>query len=176
MAIYELDGVRPELPAGGRCFIADSAELIGNVRVGEDVSIWFGVVMRGDNELIDIGARSNVQDNSVLHTDAGSPLTVGEDVTVGHAAILHGCTIGAGSLIGMGATILNDARIGRGCLVGAGSLVTSGREFPDHSLIVGAPAKVLRTLTPEQVAGVKASADHYVANGRRFAAGLRRIG
>jgi carbonic anhydrase/acetyltransferase-like protein (isoleucine patch superfamily) len=176
MALYELDGVRPELPAGGRCFVAESATLIGRVRLGEDANIWFGVVIRGDNELIDIGARSNIQDNSVLHTDVGAPLTVEEDVTVGHAAILHGCTVGAGSLIGMGAVILNHARIGRGCLVGAGALVTEGREFPDFSLIVGAPAKVARPLTPEQIVALKASAAHYVENGRRFAAGLKRVG
>jgi carbonic anhydrase/acetyltransferase-like protein (isoleucine patch superfamily) len=176
MALYELDGVRPELPASGRCFIADSAELIGRIRIGEDANVWFGVVMRGDNELIDIRARANIQDNSVLHTDPDAPLTVEEDVTVGHAAILHGCVIGAGSLVGMGATILNHARIGRGCLVGAGALVTEGREFPDNSLIVGAPAKVLRPLTGEQVARLRESAAHYVANGRRYATGLKRIG
>jgi carbonic anhydrase/acetyltransferase-like protein (isoleucine patch superfamily) len=176
MAIYELDGVRPELPPGGRCFIADTAAVIGRVRIGEDVSIWPGAALRGDNELIDIGARANVQDNAVCHTDMGSPLTVGEDVTVGHAAILHGCAIGPGSLVGMGAIVLNGARIGARCLVGAGALVTGGRQFPDGSLIVGAPAKLLRPLTPEELAELAKSAPHYVANGRRFAAGLKRVG
>lgn len=176
MAIYELDGISPELPPGGRCFIAATAEVIGRVRIGEDVSIWPGAVLRGDNELIDIGPGSNVQDNAVCHTDIGSPLTVGPNVTVGHSAILHGCAIGAGSLIGMGAIVLNGARIGTSCLVGAGALVTGGREFPDRSLIVGAPAKVLRPLTPEELAELAESAPHYADNGRRFAVGLKRIG
>lgn len=176
MALYALDGVQPELPASGRVFVAESAEVIGHVRLGEDVGIWFGCVLRGDNELIDIQAGSNIQDLTVMHTDVGFPLTVGPGVTVGHAAILHGCTIGADSLIGMGATVLTGARIGQGSLVGAGALVTEHKEFPDFSLIVGSPARVIRTLRAEEITGLRHSATHYVENARRFAKGLKRLG
>ena len=176
MSLYSLDGFAPELPPEGRYFVAPDANLIGRVRLGEDANIWFGATLRGDNEWIDIGARSNIQDGSVLHTDMGSPLTIGADVTVGHAVILHGCTIGEGSLIGMGATLLNGAKIGRFCIVGANALVTENREFPDYSLIVGAPAKVIRQLDEAAVAKLIASARHYVENGRRYAAGLQKIG
>ncbi|HSI39284.1 MAG TPA: gamma carbonic anhydrase family protein [Xanthobacteraceae bacterium] len=175
MAIYTLDGVAPELPAPGRYWIARDANVIGRVRLGDEASIWFGTTVRGDNETIAIGARVNVQELCVLHTDPGFPMDIGDDATVGHRAILHGCTIGAGSLIGMGATVLNGARIGAGCLVGANALVTEGKEFPDFSLIVGAPAKVVRTLDPEAVAGLRATAAHYVRNWRRFADGLAAI-
>ncbi len=175
MPIYSLHGVRPALPAEGRYWIAPDADLIGDVRLAEDVGVWFGAVLRGDNDPIVIGARSNIQDLCVLHTDAGSPLTIGEDCTVGHNVTLHGCTIADGTLIGMGAVVLNGAKIGSGCLVGARALVTEGKEFPDHSLIVGSPAKAVRMLDAAAVAELRRSAAHYVANWRRFAAGLQRI-
>lgn len=168
MTLFSLNGRSPVLPPGF-CFVADSASVIGNVALGEDVGIWFGAVLRGDNDLISIGRGSNVQDLCVLHTDLGFPLTVGEGCTVGHRAILHGCTIGAHSLIGMGATVLNGARIGRHCLIGANALITEGKEIPDNSLAVGAPARVVRTLSDEEIAGLKRSASHYVANARRYA-------
>ena len=181
MPIYSLDGHAPDLPAadaagaGRPCWIAPDAHVIGRVRLGPDVGIWFGAVLRGDNELIDIGERSNIQEGAMLHTDMGFPLTVGPDCTIGHHAILHGCTVGAGSLIGMGATVLNGARIGSGCLVGANALVTEGREFPDGSLIVGSPAKVIRTLDAAALEKLRASALGYVRNWRRFEAGLKRL-
>lgn len=173
MAVFELDGVAPVLGHGA--WVAESAQVIGNVRLGPDSSIWFGTVVRGDTESISIGARSNIQDASVLHADFGQPLVVGDDVTVGHQVMLHGCTIGDGSLIGIGAVVLNGARIGKQCLVGAGSLVTEGKEFPDGSMILGSPAKVVRSLTPEQIDRLRWSAQHYVDNARRFASGLRKI-
>ena len=175
MPLYALDAIRPTLPVAGRCWIAPNAQIIGRVILGEDCGIWFGAVLRGDNEAITLGARTNIQEGSTLHTDMGSPLTIGEDCTIGHNAILHGCTIGAGSLIGMGAIVLNGARIGEGCLVGAGALVTEGKSFPDHSLIVGSPAKAIRTLDEAAIAGLRQSAAHYVANWKRFAGGLRPI-
>ncbi len=174
--LYSLDGVAPELPSDGRYFVAPDANVIGKVRLGEDASVWFGATLRGDNEWIDIGARSNVQDGSVLHTDMGSPLTIGPDVTIGHSVILHGCAIGEGSLIGMGATLLNGAKIGKFCIVGANALVTENKEFPDYSLIVGSPAKVVRQLDESSAKGLLASARNYAANGRRYAAGLQKIG
>lgn len=173
MALYELDGMVPQL--GPNAWVADSAQVIGSVELGEDASVWFGTVVRGDTDTIRIGAGSNIQDGSVLHADKGKPLTIGNHVTVGHQVILHGCTVGDGSLIGMGAVVLNGAKIGKACLVGAGSLVTEGKEFPDGSLIVGSPARVARTLTPEQQQGLLQSAAHYVANARRFGRGLKRI-
>ena len=176
MPIYELDGQAPELPEPGRFWIAPDAHVIGRVRLGLDVGIWFGAVLRGDGEPLEVGERSNVQEGAMLHADPGFPLTVGADVTVGHHAILHGCAVGSGSLIGMGASVLNGARIGAGCLVGANALVTEGKEFPDNSLIVGAPAKAVRTLDAAAVERLRGSAQHYVANWRRFAAGLKRIG
>jgi carbonic anhydrase/acetyltransferase-like protein (isoleucine patch superfamily) len=175
MPTFALDGVRPTRPASGRFFIAPTATIIGDIRLAEDASVWFGAVLRGDNEPILIGARSNVQDLCVMHADPGFPLTVGEDCTIGHAAILHGCTIGDGALVGMGAVILNGARIGRGSLVGARALITEGKEFPDRSLIVGSPAKAVRTLDDAAIASLKASAAHYVENWRRFASGLERL-
>jgi len=144
--------------------------------VGEDASIWFGTVVRGDCETITIGAGSNVQDASVLHADFGMPIVIGERVTVGHQVMLHGCTIGDGSLIGIGAVVPNGAKIGRNCLVGAGALVTEGKEFPDGSMILGSPARVVRELTPEQIEGLRQSAQHYIENARRFRSTLRRIG
>jgi carbonic anhydrase/acetyltransferase-like protein (isoleucine patch superfamily) len=172
MALYTLDGIGPRLPPEGRYWIAPSANLIGKVSLGEDCGVWFAATLRGDNEWITLGARSNIQEGCTLHTDMGSPLTVGEDCTVGHNAILHGCVIGDGSLIGMGAIVLNGARIGRGCLIGAGALVTEGKSFPDHSLIVGSPARATRTLDEAAVARLKASAALYVGNWRRFSKGL----
>lgn len=176
MPIYALDDRMPELPEADRYWIAPDAHVIGRVRLAPDVGIWFGAVLRGDNELIEVGERSNIQEGAMLHTDAGFPLTIGSGVTVGHHAILHGCTVGAGSLIGMGATVLNGARIGARCLVGANALVTEGKEFPDGSLIVGAPAKAVRELDAATLEALRRAADAYVANWRRFAAGLRRIG
>jgi carbonic anhydrase/acetyltransferase-like protein (isoleucine patch superfamily) len=175
MPIYALDDLKPLLPAPDRFWVAPDAHVIGEVILREDVSIWFGAVLRGDNEPITIGARSNIQEGAMLHADPGFPCTVGEDVTVGHHAILHGCTVGDGALIGMGATVLNGARIGPGCLVGAHALVTEGKEFPPNTLILGSPAKAARTLDPETAARLRKSAEHYVANARRFAAGLKRI-
>jgi carbonic anhydrase/acetyltransferase-like protein (isoleucine patch superfamily) len=174
MALLSLDGKAPKLPPGF-CFVADSAEVIGNVELGEDTGIWFQVVLRGDNELIRVGRGSNIQDLSLLHTDMGFPLTVGEGCTIGHRAILHGCSIGDHSLIGMGATILNGARVGRHCLVGANALITEGKEIPDNSLVIGAPGKVVRQLDEIDRERLHRSAENYVANARRFAAGLRRI-
>ncbi len=168
MPLYQLGESIPKTSASGRFWVAPDAQVIGDVRIGEDVSVWFGAVIRADNEPILIGARSNIQDLSVLHSDPGSPLTIGEGVTVGHKVTLHGCTIGDNSLIGIGAIILNRARIGANCLVGAGALVTEGKAFPDGVLIMGAPARVVRELTAEQIEGLKRSADHYVANGQRF--------
>jgi carbonic anhydrase/acetyltransferase-like protein (isoleucine patch superfamily) len=175
MPLYELDGVAPQTPQAGRFWIAPDAHVIGKVRLAEDVGIWFGAVLRGDNELIDIGEGSNIQEHSVLHTDMGAPMTIGAGCTIGHRAILHGCTIGDGSLVGMGATILNHARIGRNCLIGANALVTEGKEFPDNSLIVGAPAKAIRTLDEAAIAGLRGSAEGYVRNWKRFAAGMKRL-
>ena len=157
-------------------YVTDSATLIGKVTVGARASVWFGVTARGDNEMITIGENSNVQEGTVMHTDMGYPLTLGSNVTVGHQAMLHGCTVGDGSLIGIQAVILNGARIGKGCLVGAGALVTEGKDFPDHTLIIGAPAKAVRTLTPEEIAKLQDSAAHYAARGQRYKTELKRIG
>ncbi len=173
MAVYELDGVAPRVAAGA--WIADSAQVMGQVELGEDVSIWFGSVLRGDTEMIRIGRGSNIQDGSVLHADIGRPLEIGENVTVGHKVMLHGCNIGDGSLIGIGAIVLNGAKIGRGCIVGAGALVTEGKEFPDGSMIIGSPAKAVRELNTEQRQGLVWSAQHYIENARRFRAGLKQI-
>ena len=175
MPLYTLDGRRPTLPPLGSYWIAPSASLIGDVRLGEDVGIWFGAVLRGDNDTIVIGARTNVQEGCTMHTDAGFPVTIGEDCTIGHNAVIHGCTIGDGTLIGIGSVLLDGAKIGKGCLVGARALITEGKEFPDHSLIIGSPAKVSRTLDAEAIAELLASAKHYVENWRRFARGLKRI-
>ena len=176
MSLFSLDGVAPELPPEGLFFVAPDADLIGWVRLRQDANVWFGAILRGDNEWIDIGERTNIQDHSVLHTDMGCPLSIGADVTVGHGVILHGCVIGDGALIGMGATIMNNARIGRFCIVGANALIPEGKEYPDYSLIVGAPAKVSRMLEPSVAEGLLKSARHYVENGRRYAAGLQKIG
>jgi carbonic anhydrase/acetyltransferase-like protein (isoleucine patch superfamily) len=175
MPIYALADASPVLPDEGRYWIAPEAHVIGKVQLGIDVGIWFGAVLRGDNELIDIGDGSNIQEGCVLHTDMGAPLTVGAGCTIGHHAILHGCTIGDNSLVGMGATILNHARIGANCLVGAKALVTEGKEFPDNSLIVGAPAKAVRVLDEAAIERLRWSARNYVENWKRYKAGLRRI-
>jgi carbonic anhydrase/acetyltransferase-like protein (isoleucine patch superfamily) len=175
MPIYSLDDVAPILPEEGRFWVAPDAHVIGKVRLGADVGIWFGAVLRGDNELIDIGEATNIQEGALLHTDMGAPLAVGAGCTIGHKAILHGCTIGENSLIGMGATILNHARIGTNSLVGANSLVTEGKQFPDNALIVGAPAKVIRVLDEDVIERLRWSARNYVDNWKRFANGMRRI-
>ena len=175
MPIYALDGRAPSHPAPDQFWIAPDAHVIGAVALAEEVGVWFGAVLRGDNELIRIGARSNIQEGAMLHTDMGFPLEVGEDCTIGHHAILHGCRIGPGSLVGMGATILNGAQIGAHCLVGANALVTEGKSFPDHSLIVGAPARAVRTLDEAAIVRLNLSAAQYVAKWRRFASGLKRI-
>ena len=174
MALYALDNVAPQVAPSA--WVADSAQVMGAVELGEDASVWFGSILRGDTETIVIGRGSNIQDASVLHADIGMPLSVGEYVTVGHQVMLHGCTIGDGSLIGIGAVVLNGAKIGKGCLVGAGALVTEGKEFPDGSMILGSPARVVRQLSAEQQAQLRQSAEHYVANARRFRAGLKHIG
>jgi carbonic anhydrase/acetyltransferase-like protein (isoleucine patch superfamily) len=173
MALYELDGIAPRL--GANAWVADSAQVMGNVSLGADTSVWFGTVIRGDTESITIGRGSNIQDGSAMHADIGMPIVLGENVTVGHKVMLHGCTIGDDTLIGIGAIVLNGAKIGKNCLVGAGALVTEGKEFPDGSMIIGSPAKAVRPLTPEQIASVRQSARHYVENARRFQAGLRKL-
>ena len=173
MTVYELDGIAPTFAAEERYWIAPSASVIGKVRLEEDASVWFGAVLRGDNELIHLGARSNIQDGCVCHTDMGYPLTIGSDCTIGHKAILHGCTIEANSLIGMGATVLNGAVIGSNCIVGANALIPEGKEIPDNSLVVGVPGKIVRQLDEEAVAGITKSAAGYVRNWQRFRDGLK---
>ena len=173
MAIYQFGDERPVVSESA--WVADSAQVMGRVTLADGASIWYGAVLRGDNDHIRIGLNSNIQDGSVLHADVGKPLVVGENVTVGHQVMLHGCTIGDESLIGIGAVVLNGAKIGKNCLVGAGALVTEGKEFPDGSMIIGAPAKAVRELTPEQIEGLRQSALHYIENARRFKQGLRRI-
>ena len=174
MAVYEVDGKTPQVDS--TAWIADSAQVMGHVTLGPDASVWFGCVLRGDTESMTIGEGSNIQDLTVMHADHGLPLTIGEHVTVGHKVMLHGCTIGDESLIGIGAIVLNGARIGKNCLVGAGSLVTEGKEFPDGSMIMGTPAKVVRELTPQQIEGLRLSAQHYIDNARMFRATLKKLG
>jgi len=176
MAIYALDGQAPELAADDRCWIAETAVVIGRVRVRQDASIWWGSVLRGDNEWIELGERSNIQESCTLHTDMGFPLTIGPDCTIGHNVVLHGCSIAQGSLIGMGAIVLNGARIGPNSLVGAGALVTEGKEFPPNSLIVGAPARVAKTLDEKSAKSVSFAAEWYVKRWNQYAKGLRKIG
>ncbi len=175
MPLYSLDGVAPELPASGDFWIAPDAVVIGRVVIREGASIWFGAVLRGDNEPIVVGEGSNIQENCVLHTDPGFPLTLGSHVTVGHMATLHGCTVGDEALIGMGATVLNGADIGAHCLVGSKALVTEGKAFEPYSLIVGAPAKVARRIDEETALRLKGTAEHYRHNYQRYARGLKRI-
>jgi len=174
--IYELDGQRPHVPEEGRYWVAPSAAVIGKVRLKRDSSVWFGAVLRGDNEWIELGERSQIQDNATLHTDIGFPLIIGVDCVIGHNVVLHGCTIGDGALIGMGAIVLNGARIGAHSLVGAGALVTEGKSFPERSLIVGAPARVVRTLDDKALAGMAGAADFYVRNFKRYAKGMKPVG
>lgn len=173
MALFQLDDRVPQVHPSA--YVAESAELIGTVIVEEGASVWSNVVARGDNEPITIGRGANVQEGTVLHTDMGYPLTIGAGATVGHQAMLHGCTVGEGALIGIQAVVLNGAVIGPRCLVGAGALVTEGKEFPDGSMIIGSPAKVVRQLTPEQIDGLRASAQHYVDNARRYRAGFHKV-
>ena len=173
MALYALDGVSPELPEEGHYWVAPDAAVIGKVKLERNASVWFGAVLRGDNELILVGENSNVQDGCVLHTDMGSPLTIGRNCTIGHKAMLHGCSIGDNSLIGMGATILNNATIGRNCLIGANALVAEGKVIPDNSLVMGMPGKVVRELDAEAVARLPKAAESYVRNWQRFAKGLK---
>ncbi len=173
MAIYSLDELIPD--CHDTAWVAENAAVIGNVVMAENSSVWFGATVRGDNEPIKIGARSNVQDGAVCHSDPGSPLTIGEDVTIGHLAMVHGCTIGNGSLVGIGATILNGATIGENCLIGAHALITEGKNIPDNSVVMGAPGKVIKTLTDVQVTHMKLGSQVYVANSRRFRDGLKRI-
>ena len=173
MPIYELDGKVPDIGQG--VWIAPDAHVIGEVKLGENVGVWFGTVIRGDTSLITVGNGTNVQDGTMLHSDYGVPLTIGEDCTIGHHAILHGCTVGNRVLVGMGATILNQAAIGDECVIGANALVTEGKVFEAGSLIVGAPARAMKTFDPDKRAFLKASAEHYIANAHRFAKGLKRI-
>ena len=173
MAVYALDGMSPIM--ADDAWVADSASVIGNVDMAEGSSVWFGAVVRGDNETIFIGKNSNIQDNSVLHSDPGSPLKIGEGVTVGHRVMLHGCTIGNNSLIGIGATILNNAVIGDNCIIGAHALITEGKVIPDGSMVMGAPGKVIKELGPAHIAMLQGSAAVYVKNAQRFKAGLKRL-
>lgn len=174
MAIYQLGDWVPRIPSSA--WVAENAQVIGNVVLGEEASIWYGAVLRGDNDLITVGRATNVQDGAVLHTDAGIRLTLEDHVTVGHLAMLHGCSVGEGSLVGIQSVVLNGARIGRHCIVGAGALVTEGKEFPDGVLIVGSPARVVRELTPAQIAGLQGMAAHYVSQQQRHRSSLKRIG
>ena len=173
MAIYQLDDLTPAIHESA--WVADSAQVMGNVTLAEGSSVWFGVVVRGDTETITVGRGSNIQDNSVLHADMGMPLLIGENVTVGHQVMLHGCMIGDGSLIGIQAVVLNGAKIGKNCLVGAGALVTEGKEFPDGCMILGSPAKAVRQLSSAQIEGLKMSAQHYMDNARRYRNGLKKL-
>lgn len=174
MALYALDDIAPSLPEGF-FFIAESAEVIGDVTMGLDVGIWFSAVLRADNEPMHIGAGTNIQDGSVLHSDPGFGLSIGQNCTIGHKAMLHGCTITDNSLIGMSATILNGAVIGKNCIIGAGALVTEGKQIPDNSLVMGMPGKVVRAVSSDEAEMIASSARHYIANAKRFAGGLRRL-
>lgn len=171
--IWQLDGLSPDIAPSA--WIAPGAHVIGRVRLAADCSVWFGATLRGDNELIDVGQGTNIQENSVLHTDMGYPLIIGAGCTIGHKAMLHGCTIGTNSLIGMGATILNGAVIGDNCLIGAGALITESKQIPDGSLVMGAPGRVVRQLDDAAIARLRASAAGYQQNARRFAAGLKEV-
>ena len=173
MSVYALGGVAPEFPPQGEYWIAPNASVIGRVTLRRNASVWWSCVVRGDNEPIVIGENSNVQDGSVLHTDPGCPLTIGANVTIGHMVMLHGCTVGDGSLIGIGLIVLNRVRIGRKCLIGANTLLTEGKEIPDNSVVMGSPGKVVREVSDEQLEILKYSAAHYVENWRRFARELK---
>ncbi len=175
MAIYEIDGKRPTLPASGNYWVADNAQVMGNVILKENASVWYGAVLRGDNDPITIGENSNIQDGSVLHTDVGCPLTIGKDVTVGHMVMLHGCTIGDETLIGIGSTILNNAKIGKNCIIGAHALIPEGKDIPDNSLVMGAPGKIIKDVSALQIQVIRGSALHYVENWKRHRETLKRI-
>ena len=176
MAIYSLEGAQPDLPSDGRWWIAENASVIGRVRLKTDASVWWGAVLRGDNEWIELGERSQIQDNSTLHTDPGFPMVIGANCVIGHKVMLHGCIVGDNSLIGMGATMLNGSKVGNNSLVGAGALITEGKEFPDNSLIVGAPARVIRTLDETAAKQIAGGADIYVKRWQHYAKNLKRIG
>jgi carbonic anhydrase/acetyltransferase-like protein (isoleucine patch superfamily) len=175
MAIYEIDGEAPDLPADGRYWIADSAIIIGRVRLKADASVWFNAVLRGDNEWIEIGERSQIQDNATVHTDPGFPVVIADNCVIGHNVVLHGCTIAANSLIGMGAILLNGVKIGKNCLVGAGAVVTEGKEFPDNSMILGSPARIIRDVDEKAMGMIAHGADVYVRRWKQYAKGLKRI-
>ena len=175
MAVYNLGDIAPELPSEDEYWIAPTAAVMGNVILKKNASVWFGATLRGDNDPIVIGENSNIQDGSVLHTDAGSPLTIGRDVTVGHMVMLHGCTIGDNSLVGIGSIILNGAKVGKNCLIGANCLITEGKEIPDNSLVMGAPGKVIREVSEGQARVLTASAHHYVENWKRYRRELREV-
>lgn len=175
MSLYQLGEERPKTPDSGRFWVAPSAALIGKVELCDDASVWFGAVLRGDNELIRVGERSNVQDGCVLHTDPGYPLDIGADCTIGHMVMLHGCKIGRGSLIGIGSIILNGAEIGEECLIGANTLIAEGKVIPPRSMVIGSPGKVVREMTDDDVKRFGAGAGRYVANWKRYAAGLKEI-
>jgi len=175
MTVYTLGDAKPELPGDGNFWIAPSATVLGSVRLLKDASVWFGATIRGDNEWITIGEGSNVQDGSVLHTDPGAPLTIGRGVTIGHMVMLHGCTIGDGSLVGIGSIILNRTRIGKSCLIGANTLITEGKEIPDNSVVMGAPGKVVREADDAVRAMLKYSAEHYVENWKRYARDMKAL-
>lgn len=174
MALYELDGVSVSTPADGNFWVAPNAVVLGKVAIETDASIWFGAILRGDNEQIRVGARSNVQDGCVLHTDPGFPLDIEEDCTIGHMVMLHGCTIGRGSLVGIGSIILNGARIGEQCLIGANTLITENKVIPPRSMVLGSPGKVVRELTDEDVERLAGPAGRYVKNWKRYKAGFRQ--
>lgn len=176
MAIYEIGGVRPTLPADGRYWIAGSAEVMGNVVLKANASVWYGCVLRGDNDPITIGENSNIQDLTVIHTDIGAPVTIGANVTVGHRVILHGCEIGDDTLIGMGSTLLNRVKIGKNCIIGANALISEGKEIPDNSLVMGAPGKVIKDVSPQQIQMIRMSALHYVENWHKHQAKAVKIG
>lgn len=175
MAMYEVDGVRPTLPGSGKYWIAGSAEVMGNVILRENASVWYGCVLRGDNDPITIGENSNIQDLTVIHTDIGAPVTIGANVTVGHRVILHGCEIGDDTLIGMGSTILNRVKIGKNCIIGANALIAEGKEIPDNSLVMGAPGKVIKDVSPQQIQMIRMSALHYVENWQKHKAKTVKI-
>ena len=176
MPIYELGGQSPEFPGEGQYYIAETAVLIGRVRLKAETSVWFGAVLRGDNEWIELGERSQIQDNATLHTDPGYPLTIGSDCVIGHNVTLHGCTVASHCLIGMGAIVMNGVRINHGSIVGAGAVIPEGREFPEYSLIVGAPARVVRTLDEKAARAIAAGADNYVRRWKAYAKGLKAVG
>ena len=173
MPIYSLDGVRPDI--ADNAYVAPSAQIIGNVKMADHSSVWFGAVIRGDNDLIEIGARTNIQDNSVLHTDPGIPLIIGDGVIVGHRVMLHGCKIGENSLIGIGATILNGAKIGKNCIIGAHSLITEGKVIPDGSMVAGSPGRIIKSLTEQHFQMLRINSEVYVANAKRFNQNLIKI-